>query len=66
VTRSNPQPGPETARIGDNTELKAPFTRYSAEFAIAIDDLAFETTSDGLRRGNIEVMLVAYDREGTL
>jgi VWFA-related protein len=65
VTPVNPQPGPETKRVGDNAELKAPFTRYSAEFAIAIDDLAFETTNDGLHRANIELMLVAYDREGS-
>lgn len=64
VAPNNPQPGAETKPIGDNTELKAPLTRYLVEFAVAVDDLAFETTNDGMRKGTIEVMLVAYDREG--
>jgi VWFA-related protein len=57
-------PSPEAARAGDNTELKGPFTRYGVDFAIAAADLKLETTPDGLHIGNIEVMLVAYDRDG--
>jgi VWFA-related protein len=64
VARSSPQPGPEGAPIGDNKEFKGTFTRYKAEFAIAAGDVAFEETNDGHRRGEIEVMLVAYDRDG--
>lgn len=64
ITPSKPQPKPDASPTGDNKEFKGPSTRYAVEFAIAIDDLAFETTSDGLHGGNIEVMLVAYDREG--
>jgi len=64
VAPSNPQPAPEAARAGDNAELKGPFTRYRVDFAIAVEDLKLEVTPDGLRSGNIEVMLAAYDRDG--
>jgi len=64
VVPSTPQPTIEAARAGDNTELKGSFTRYGVDFAIAVDDLKLETTPDGLHTGNIEVMLVAYDRDG--
>lgn len=65
VTRFSPQPAPEAVRAGDNKEFKEAFTRYVAEFAIAAGDVAFEAASDGQRRGELEVMLVAYDRDGT-
>ena len=64
VTPSNPQPLPDAARVGDNPELKGPSTRYGVDFAVAVDDLAFETTTDGLRNSTLEVMLIAYDRDG--
>ena len=64
VTPSNPQPPPDAARVGDNVDLKGPCTRYGVDFAIAVDDLAFETASDGLRGAAVEVMLIAYDRDG--
>jgi VWFA-related protein len=63
VTPSNPQPPPDAARIGDNTELKGPCTRYTVDFAVAVDDLAFETATDGLRSATVEVMLIVYDRD---
>src|SRR5271169_6873270 len=64
VTPSNPQPPPDAARAGDKPELKGPCTRYGVDFAVAVDDLAFETTTDGLRGSTLEVMLIAYDRDG--
>jgi VWFA-related protein len=63
VTPSNAQPPPE-ARAGDNPDLKGPCTRYGVDFAVAVADLTFETTTAGLRIGNLEVMLIAYDRDG--
>ena len=64
IVPSSPTIAPEAARAGDNTELKGPFTRYGVDFAVAVEDLKLETTPDGLYTGNIEVMLVAYDRDG--
>lgn len=64
VQPSNPQPPPDAARIGSNTELKEPFTRYGVDFAISPDDLNLDPTPDGVRHGDIEVVLIAYDREG--
>jgi VWFA-related protein len=64
VLPSTPQPAADAPRAGNNTDLKGPFTRYVVDFAIAVQDFKFEITPDGLRHGNIEVMLVAYDHEG--
>ena len=64
VVPSNPQPSPDAPRIGSNTELKGPFTRYGVDFAIAPQDLRLDPTPDGGRHGNIEIVLLAYDREG--
>ena len=64
VLPSNPQPSPDAPRIGNNTDLKGPFTRYGVDFAIAPQDLKLDATPDGGRHGNIEIVLLAYDREG--
>jgi len=59
-----PQPGPDAKRIGSNQELNGPVVRYGLDFAIAVQDLRLETMADGKRRGNVEVRLIAYDRDG--
>jgi hypothetical protein len=64
VLPTRPQPPPGGAHIGSNTELQGPITRYGVDFAISVADLKLDPTPDGGRRGNIELMLVAYDREG--
>jgi VWFA-related protein len=64
VVPSNPQPAPDAPRIGSNLDLKGPFTRYGVDFAIAPQDLKLDPTPDGGRHGNIEIVLLAYDREG--
>jgi VWFA-related protein len=64
VQPSNPQPAPDAPRIGSNTELKGPFTRYSVDFAISVGDLKLDSAPDGSRHGSIEVVLLAYNREG--
>ena len=61
---SKPQPAPGAPRIGSNTDIQSPFTRYSVDFAISVQDLKFDQTPDGIRHGDIEVMMVAYDHEG--
>lgn len=64
VAPTNPQPSHEAAHAGDSPDLKGPCTRYGVDLAVAVGDLAFETTTGGLRTANVEVMLIVYDREG--
>jgi VWFA-related protein len=64
VQPSNPQPTPDAPRAGGNTDLKAPFTRYVVEYAISAGDLVLNLTHDGIRHGDIEAMLTAYDFDG--
>ncbi len=64
VQPSNPQPAPDAPHIGSNTEIKGPFTRYSVDFAISVGDLKLDPAPDGVRHGSIEVVLLAYSREG--
>lgn len=59
-----PQPAPDAPHIGSNTDLKGPCTRYGVDFAISEQDLKLEAMPDGARHGNIEIVLLAYDREG--
>ncbi len=63
VSPTNPQPSHE-AHAGDNPDLKGPSTRYGVDFAVAVDDLSFETKTDGQRTADVEAMLIVYDREG--
>lgn len=60
------KPGNDGSRAGSNTELKGPLVRYSLDFAISAEDLRLVNSADGVRHGNIEVMLVAYDPDGAL
>ena len=64
VAPSSPQPAAGAVRAGDNTKLKEPVTRYSTDFAISAKDVKFETTTDGMHHGQLEVSLVAYDHDG--
>jgi VWFA-related protein len=60
------KPGNDGSQAGSNTELKGPLVRYSLDFAISAEDLRLENSADGVRHGNIEVMLAAYDPDGAL
>jgi VWFA-related protein len=60
------KPGSDGSRAGSNTELKGPLVRYSLDFAVSAQDLTLENSADGVHHGNIEVMVVAYDRRGAL
>jgi VWFA-related protein len=64
VLPSTPQPSPDSP-AGANPKLAVPFTRYSVEFAISMDNLKLTTTPDGLRHGAIEEMLIAFGPDGT-
>lgn len=64
VVPAKTQPAPDAPRAGANLDLKGPITRYAIDFAISVQDLKLDATPDGARHGNIELMLIAYDREG--
>lgn len=66
VSAKSPQPSPKAPRAGSNTDLKPPFIRYEAEFAVSLPDIALTAESNGTRRGQIEVMLIAFDQEGKI
>ena len=66
ITPQNPQPAPNAPRAGSNTELGPPFTRYDVEFAASLKDIAMGLASDPVRRGHIEVMLIAFDHDGKI
>jgi hypothetical protein len=61
---TDPQPATDTPFLGSNTEYKGPRTRYTADFAVAVQDLKLSLTSDGVHHGDVELMLVAYDHQG--
>jgi len=62
----NPQPPANARRAGNNTKLKAPFTRYDVNFAVALPDIAMVSDANGTRSGNIEIMLDAFGPSGDL
>ena len=66
VAPKNPQPPPNAPRAGTNTQLKPPVTRYEVDFAVSLPDIAMVADPGGGRRGHIEVMLIAFDREGNI
>lgn len=63
VLALDPQPA-NGARAGSNTELKGQVHRYGVDFAISLDDLTIEKTPNGPGNARVEIMLVAYDRDG--
>lgn len=64
VAPATPQPAPDASRAGDNAELKPPATRYTVNFWLGTDGLTLTPGPDGVRRGTIEVALVAYNHDG--
>lgn len=51
---------------GDNPDLRGSLVRCSVDFAISVADLSLQKSSDGVRRGHIEVMMTAFDEDGKL
>ena len=64
VAPANPQPGPNAPHAGDNTEMFGPYTRFTVSFNLATDGLSLVAGPDGVRRGTVEVALVAYSQQG--
>ena len=66
VVPKNPQPPAHAPRAGNNTKLKAPFTRYDVNFAVALPDIAMGVDANGTRHGRIEIMIVAFGPGGNI
>jgi VWFA-related protein len=66
VAPANPQPVATSARAGDNPALRLPVTRFTVNFALTTDGLTLVPDPDGVRRGKIEVAVVAYSQDGKL
>ena len=64
VQRTTAPPAASVAIAGDNNQLHDSVTRFTADFVVPVDDFDFDITSDGVRHGNIELALVAYDHDG--
>ena len=64
VAPVEPQPPPGGARAGVNSDLKGPFTRYSVDFSIPLAALKLKSDAGGMKRGTIQLMLVAYEKNG--
>ncbi|MGA9669979.1 MAG: VWA domain-containing protein [Terracidiphilus sp.] len=64
VAPANPQPTPDATRAGDNTALNTPTERYTVNFWLSTDGLTLNPGPDGVRRGTVEVALVAYSQDG--
>ena len=60
-TRS-PRPTRHASAATPTSKDHSPAT--AVDFAISPQDLKLESTPDGARHGNIEIVLLAYDREG--
>lgn len=65
VAPASPQPAPDAPHAGDNAELIGPYTRYTVNFSLSTEGLTLVPDANGIRRGSIEVALVAYSQEGT-
>jgi hypothetical protein len=65
VAPANPQPAADAPHAGDNADLSGPCTRYTVNFSLSTEGLSLVPDADGIRRGTIEVALVAYSQEGT-
>lgn len=59
------EPGMVSRRAGDNENLKGAVKRYAVTFTILPEYLTLQTDADGTHRGNVEVTVLAYDRDGT-
>ncbi len=55
---------PPAKPAGDNTNLKAPLTRYRVDFVIAASGLQLDPNPDGSSHGKIEATIVIYNHEG--
>lgn len=59
------QPAPGAPMAGKNDKLKGPFRRISVDFFIRWSDLRFAPESGDTHKADLQVELLAYDRNGS-
>jgi hypothetical protein len=59
------QPAPGAPLAGENDKFKGPSRRISVDFFIRWSDLKFATASDNTHKADLQVEILAYDRNGT-
>jgi len=59
------QPAPGAPLAGKNDKLKGPFRRISVDFFIRWSDLKFTPGPDNTHKADLQVEILAYDRNGT-
>ena len=64
VLRTGAPPAGMTTIAGDNNKQHGPVIRFGADFVVPVQSLDFDVTGDGVRHGNVELALVAFDRDG--
>jgi hypothetical protein len=64
ILAASPQPAPDAPRVGGNTHLAGPLTRYKVDLAINPAGIALDPAPDGSHTGKVEVALIAYDQAG--
>ncbi|HVZ83881.1 MAG TPA: VWA domain-containing protein [Terracidiphilus sp.] len=64
VKPTDPQPAPDAKLAGQNAKLAKPVRRYSVDMLIRWSDLKLDEARDDRHTGQIEVELLAYDRDG--
>lgn len=64
VSPEQNQPAAGAQRVGVNQNLPGPVSRYEVDFTIPLHALKLLTAEGDLRRGFVELMLVAYEKNG--
>jgi VWFA-related protein len=64
VTPASMQPAAGMPVAGDNPALTGPATRYTVRFSLSTAGLTLNQGPDGVRRGTVEVALIAYSQAG--
>src|SRR6185437_15307268 len=59
------QPAPGAPLAGKNDKLKGPFRRIAVDFFIRWNDLKFVSGPDNTHKADLQVEILAYDRNGT-
>ena len=64
VAPEQKQPAPGATRAGVNQDFSGPVTRFGVDFTIPLHALKLPTAEGDLRRSVVELILVAYEKNG--